>query len=77
LKENYLTLRKELEIYSKNLSKKKEIIVFNKSDMIDDKTLSNLRQKIKNEFKKNFYIISTFNNKNLLDIKKIISKNVL
>ena len=45
--------------------------------MIDDKTLSNLRQKIKNEFKKNFYIISTFNNKNLLDIKKIISKNVL
>ena len=77
MKENYLTLRKELEIYSKNLSKKKEIIVFNKSDMIDDKTLSNLRQKIKNEFKKNFYIISTFNNKNLLDIKKIISKNVL
>ena len=37
--ENYLKIRKELSKYSDNLLKKKEIIIFNKIDMINDEEI--------------------------------------
>jgi len=46
--ENYLKIRKELSKYSSNLLKKKEIIVFNKIDMIN---VNEIKKKI-NAFKK-------------------------
>jgi len=74
--ENYLKIRKELSKYGSNLLKKKEIIVFNKIDLIND---NNIKEKIiffKNKIKKNVYKISVFQNKNLINLKKLLIKNV-
>jgi GTPase len=74
--ENYIKIRKELSKYSKNLLKKKEIIVFNKIDIID---LDDTKEKInlfKKRIKKNVYKISVVQNKGLLNIKKLLINNV-
>ena len=51
LAENYLKIRSELKNYDLSLYKKKEIIYFNKSDLIEKKTLKekldNFSRKIK------------------------------
>ena len=70
--ENYLKIRKELSKYSSSLLKKKEIIIFNKVDMIKD---IEIKEKIKNfrkKIKKQTYEISTLENKSLTNIKKIL-----
>jgi GTP-binding protein len=74
--ENYLKIRKELLKYSKKLLKKKEIIVFNKIDII---TANEIKKKInffKKKIKKNVYRISTVQNEGIENIKKILVKNV-
>ena len=74
--ENYLKIRKELSKYSKNLLKKKEIIVFNKTDIIN---ISEVKEKVnsfKKKIKKNIYEISVVQNKGLVNIKKLLIKNV-
>ena len=74
--ENYLKIRKELSKYGSNLLKKKEIIVFNKIDLIND---NNIKEKIiffKNKIKKNVYKISVFQNKSLINLKKLLIQNV-
>ena len=52
LVENYLQIRKELEKYDEDLSKKKEIIVFNKSDLLEEKDIKNKLKTFKNKTKK-------------------------
>jgi len=74
--ENYLKIRKELSKYSKNLLNKKEIIVFNKIDIIDDKTINEKIDSFKKKVKKNFYKISVSQNKGLLNLKKLLVNNV-
>ena len=54
---NYLQIRKELEKYDEDLSKKKEIIVFNKSDLLEEKDIKNKLKIFKNKTKKKFEII--------------------
>jgi len=74
--ENYLKVRKELSKYSKNLLKKKEIIVFNKMDIAN---VENVKKKIsvfKKEVKKNTYKISVAQNNGLMSIKKLLVSNV-
>ena len=70
--ENYLKIRKELSKYSSDLLKKKEIIVFNKIDMLDDEKINKKINTFKKELKKDIYIISALKNKGLKDIKKIL-----
>ena len=74
--ENYLKIRKELSKYSSNLLKKKEIIVFNKIDMINDNEINKKINTFKKKIKKNIYKISTAQNKGLADIKKLLVNNV-
>jgi len=72
LLENYSKVRKELFKYSNKLTKKREIIVFNKIDM---KTNSEVKEKIiffNKKFKKKIYKISALKNKGIKDIKKIL-----
>jgi len=76
LLENYLKIRKELSKYSKNLLKKKEIVVFNK---IDAKDVNEVKEKIESfekKVKKNIYKISVVQNKGLINLKKILINNV-
>jgi len=74
--ENYLKIRKELSKYSSNLLKKKEIIIFNKVDMINDKEIKIKINNFKKKIKKNIYKISVVQNKGLINIKKLLVNNV-
>jgi len=76
LVENYLQIRKELEKYDENLSKKKEIIVFNKYDLLEEKDIKNKLKTFKNKTKKKFEIISVVADNNLTNLRKILLKNV-
>tara|TARA_B110000438_G_scaffold296157_1_gene340398 strand:+ start:846 stop:1832 length:987 start_codon:yes stop_codon:yes gene_type:complete len=74
--ENYLKIRKELSKYSSNLLKKKEIIIFNKIDIMNSSEIKNKIKIFKKKIKKNIYTISVAQNKGLLIIKKILIENV-
>ncbi|MEK9917774.1 MAG: GTPase ObgE [Pelagibacteraceae bacterium] len=76
LVENYFQIRKELEKYDENLAKKKEIIVFNKSDLLEEKDIKNKLKTFKNKTKKKFEIISVVADNNLTNLRKILLKNV-
>ncbi len=73
---SYKKIKKELSSYDKKLSDKREIIFFNKSDLL---TAENTKKKITNfktKIKSKFEIISTFSNKDIIKVKKILLKNV-
>tara|TARA_Y100000590_G_scaffold60439_1_gene64391 strand:+ start:86 stop:1072 length:987 start_codon:yes stop_codon:yes gene_type:complete len=74
--ENYLKIRKELSKYSNNLLKKKEIIVFNKIDIINSNKINEKINFFKKRIKKNIYKISVAQNKGLIDIKRLLISNV-
>ena len=74
--ENYLKVRKELSKYSNKLLKKKEIIVFNKIDMVDPLELNKKINIFKKKLGKNVYTISALKNKGLINIKKIMISHV-
>ena len=75
LAENYLKVRNELSKYDKILSKKKEIIVFNKSDLVEKKEIEIKLKIFKKKIKKKYEIISVVADKNLINLRKILLKN--
>ena len=74
--ENYLKIRRELSKYSNSLLKKKEIIVFNKIDIINASEINEKIYSFKKKIKKNIYKISVIQNKGLVTIKKLLINNV-
>ena len=70
--ESYFKIRKELSKYSSKLIKKREIIVFNKVDMISENEINKKINTFENELKKKIYIISALKNKGLKTLKKIL-----
>ena len=75
LTENYLKIRNELFKYDKILSKKREIIVFNKSDLVEKKELEKKLKIFKAKIRKKYEIISVVADKNLINLRKILLKN--
>jgi len=65
-----------LATYDKNLSKKKEIIFFNKSDLLENKDILTKLSEFKKKIKSKYEIISVFSSKDLLKVKKLLIKNV-
>ena len=76
LEDNYLKVRNELSKYDKILEKKKEIIVFNKSDLFEKKEIEKKLKIFKKRIKKKFEIISVIADNNLTNLRKILLKNV-
>ena len=74
--ENYLKIRKELSKYSSNLLKKKEIIVFNKIDIISANESNTKISSFKKKIRKNIYKISVIQNNGLTNLKKNLINNV-
>ena len=74
--ESYLKIRKELSKYDDILNKKKEIIFFNKSDLLEKKDIDKKLKTFKNKVKGETEVISVFSKKDLFKIKKILLKNV-
>ena len=72
LLEDYSKIRKELFKYSNKLIKKKEIIVFNKIDMVNDEEIIKKIDFFNKKVKKKIYIISALKHKGLKTIKKIL-----
>ena len=66
---SYNQVRKELSKYSKDLVKKKEIVVLNKTDLIDEEEKKEKIKKLKNKLKKNILFMSTMDKKSVSDIK--------
>ena len=71
---NYKKIRSELLAYDKNLYKKEEIIVLNKSDIIQKDQLENKLKKFKNRIKNRYNLISTYNKTDLDSLKKSLIK---
>ena len=77
LLENYKKIRSELKNYDVELSQKKEIIFFNKSDLIEKKDLNKKMSKFKSKVNSKYKIISIFNKDDIQTIKKALIANVI
>ena len=76
LLENYKQVRNELKEYSKQLVKKEEIIVFNKIDLIDKKTLLIKKKDFEDKIKKKVHLLSTLDKASISKIKANLIKYV-
>ncbi len=74
---NYLKIRDELSKYDKRILKKKEIIIFNKSDLLSMNIIEKKIKKFKSKIKKDFEITSLISNQNFEKVKKLILKKCI
>ena len=72
LLEDYSKVRKELFKYSNKLTKKKEIIVFNKIDMVNNEEINKKIDIFSKKVKKKIYTISALKHKGLKTLKEIL-----
>jgi GTP-binding protein len=68
----YKVIREELKQYSEKLTKKKEIVVFNKIDLLEEKEKNEKLKEFKKFFKKKFYEISILKKENINTILRIL-----
>ena len=71
----YKKIKLELSSYDKNLLKKREIIFFNKSDLLKKDEIEKKLKEFKSKIKKKYEVISIFVEKDIQKIKKILIKN--
>ena len=69
LKKSYQQVKNELKKYSNKLIKKKELIVLNKIDLIDEKEVNHIIKDFKKNTKSEVIAVSTFNKSSVLKIK--------
>ncbi len=69
LKKNYQQVKNELKKYSNKLTKKKELIVLNKIDLIDEKEVNHIIKDFKKNTKSEVIALSTFNKSSVSKIK--------
>ena len=74
--DSYKQVRDELEQYSKELIKKNEIIVLNKSDLLDKKALNRKYDNFRKKIKKDVNLMSTLDKKSISEIKAKLLKHV-
>ena len=76
LKKSYSQVRKELKNYSKDLLKKDEIVVLNKTDLLKDKEVKKIKDDFLKKYKVNLVTLSTLDKKSISKIKSKIIKYV-
>ena len=69
LKKNYQQVKNELKKYSNKLIRKKELIVLNKIDLIDEKEVNHIIKDFKKNTKSEVIAVSTFNKSSVSKIK--------
>ena len=69
LKKSYQQVKNELKKYSNKLIKKKELIVLNKIDLIDEKEVNHIIKNFKKNIKSEVIAVSTFNKSSVSKIK--------
>ena len=74
LKKSYKQIKNELKSYSSKLSKKKELIVLNKTDLIDNSEIKKIVKNFSKSIKSEVITLSTIEKKSVSQIKaKLIS----
>ncbi len=74
IKKSYDQVKNELKNYSTKLSKKKELIVLNKTDLVDEKKVKDILNKFSKNTKSEVITMSTLKKKTISKIKaKLIS----
>ena len=73
---SYKKIKLELSNYDNNLTKKREIIFFNKSDLLDDNEIKEKLKEFKKQVKTNYEIVSVYSDKDIQKIKKLLVKYV-
>ncbi len=73
---SYNKIKLELSNYDKSLIRKKEIIFFNKSDLLQDHELNEKLKDFKKKIKTKYEIVSVYSNKDIQKIKKLLIKYV-
>ena len=71
---SYKKIKSELSNYDKDLIKKKEIIFFNKSDLLDEKEINEKLKEFKKKIKIKYEILSVHSNTDIQKIKKLLIK---
>ncbi len=69
LKKSYQQVKNELKEYSKKLLKKKELIVLNKTDLIDERDVNRIIKDFKKKIKSEVVTVSTLNKNSVSKIK--------
>jgi len=72
---SYKKIKSELSNYDKSLIKKKEIIFFNKSDLLDDREINEKLKEFKKKIKNDYEIISIYSSEDIKKIKKLLVKH--
>ena len=74
LEKSYNEVKKEIKNYSPKLLKKKELIVLNKIDLIDEKIANEIIKKLSKKINGEILTLSTLNKKSVIKIKtKLVS----
>ena len=71
---SYNKIKLELSKYDKKLSTKREIIFFNKSDLIENDMITKKLYEFKKKIKSKYEVISVFSKKDIEKVKKILIK---
>ncbi len=69
---SYKKIKLELSNYDKNLIKKKEIIFFNKSDLLENNEINAKLKEFKKKIKTKYEIVSVYSNEDIQKIKKLL-----
>ena len=76
LKKSYSQVREELKNYSKDLLKKDEIVVLNKTDLLEEKEVKKIKYDFLKKYKVEIVTLSTFDKKSISKIKSKLTKYV-
>ena len=76
LKKSYTQVRKELKNYSKDMLKKDELVVLNKTDLLEDEEVKKIKNDFLRKHKVNLITLSTFDDKSISKIKSKLIKYV-
>ena len=68
----YKIIREELEKYSPELMNKREIVAFNKVDLLEDEEISEKINEFKKNFKRKFYKISILKKNNIKELLRAL-----
>ena len=71
---SYKKIKSELSNYDKGLIKKKEIIFFNKSDLLDENEINKKLKEFKKKIKTKYEIVTIYSKTDLQKIKRLLIK---
>ena len=73
---NYKIIRQELKLYNENVYNKREIILLNKADIVDNNNLITIKNKLEEITHNSIYIISAYNKNTCIPVINHITETI-